>query len=133
MIKEIKTKIGFSRLPVTDIFSDISKRKEYAKLIDFTLIENSMKNGMSFYSAFEKNINENRNLSYLKDDDKALIISFISGLGASDTNGQADNCSTYIELIGDRISALENDSRNCVKLCNSIGALSGFLIFVIFY
>ena len=60
-----------------------------------------------------------------------LIIRFGENLGSSDTNGQTENCNTFIEMLSAEIQHLKSKAQSKVKIYNSMGVLSAALVIIL--
>lgn len=132
LIKQIRTYISYSKLPLTQIVNELEQDGDYKKLGIFISIKSYIELGESVANAFEKSIYNSSGLSSLKQEDKKLMCSFVKSLGASDTDSQLMNCDTYTDLLSERVNSLKQKSADKIKVYNSLGILSAVFIAVLF-
>ena len=131
MIKSIKTQISSARIPLTDIIDNLLASGQFDNLSFLTAVKSDISNGESFQKSWEKALKSFAGINGLTKEDTALIIRFGENLGSSDTNGQTENCNTFIEMLSAEIQHLKSKAQSKVKIYNSMGVLSAALVIIL--
>lgn len=129
MIENIEILLHQYNIDTEEIFKILSMNNNYNLLTFIKPIYEIM--------SFDKNVLNKSNLLYIKnnkyfnEEEKELIINFLSLLGKSDLNGQLMNCKTYKELLKKRLK--ENEDKELTECKNSSILVFGigFLIVIL--
>ena len=119
-ISAAQTEIRFSALPVEQII-----QKHGTDLKFLRICGEECQKGSNFSHAWLTGISEGTKDHGLKDKDIALLRSFGSGFGASDTEGQLSHFSLYYELITDGLKNAREEKARKSKLYLMLGVFSG--------
>lgn len=129
MIENIEIILHQHNIDTEEIFKNLSMNNNYNLLTFIKPIYENM--------SFDKNILSKSNRLYIKnnkyfnEEEKELIINFLSLLGKSDLNGQLMNCKTYKEILKKRLK--ENEAKELTECKNSSILVFGigFLIVIL--
>lgn len=131
LINILQNKIKFTRKPLKDIFSDLSKIEDNENInsIFFKVSQNldNQKMNETWNNIVEE---EKRNLS-LKDEDINLLKTLGSILGKSDVDGQMSEINLFIELLKVQIQKAEKEREKNSKMYKSLGTIIGLAIVII--
>lgn len=119
-ISAAQTEIRFSALPVEQIIQRHGNDLKFLRICG-----EECQKGSSFSTAWLTGIREATKDHGLKEKDIALLRSFGSGFGASDTEGQLSHCSLYYELISDGLKNAREEKTRKSKLYLMLGVFSG--------
>lgn len=131
IIRSIKTYIGFSKTPLTQIVRKLETDQDFSDNPFICLLNLKLGNGEDFFEAWRDSLESVRSGSRLSDDDVSLLCSFANGLGVSDLNGQLENCDMFLSLIDTRLDALRPKAVTRMKVFNSLGLLAAGLAVII--
>ncbi len=130
MIENIEILLLYNNLSIQEIFKQLSNNKTYYLLAFLNKISENIDNKENEYFLSNDNITHIQNNSYLNNDDKEILINYLSLVGKSDLNGQIINCKTYKDIFKKKLK--ENELKE-LKDCKSSGMLIlgvGFLIVI---
>ena len=127
LIRSIKTYIGFSKVPITQIMRKLENEQNSSRLGFVSVLNNKLESGEGFYEAWCESLNAIR----INSADAELLRTFAEGLGGSDVNGQLENCDMFLNLIGARLESLRPKSETRMKVYNSLGVLLAGLAVII--
>lgn len=132
MLSQIKTSIQFTADNVEGIFSSISTSCDLSILpfVDACIAE--MAEGADFYTAWSETLSKRENTVNLKKEDVALLLSFGSSLGATDSAGQMQNCELHEKLFKERLSAAREEKNTLSKPARVVGILTGTAVLILF-
>ncbi len=119
-ISAAQTEIRFAALPVEQIIQRHGSDLEFLRICG-----EECKKGSSFSAGWETGISQGTKDRGFNDKDIALLHSFGSGFGASDTEGQLSHCSLYYELISDGLKNAREEKKRKSKLYQMLGVFSG--------
>ena len=127
LIMSIKTYIGFSKAPITQIMRKLENEQNFSRLGFLPSLNEKLDNGRDFYEAWCESLSEiGINLA-----DTELLQAFAESLGGSDVNGQLENCDMFLNLIEARLQSLRPKAETRIKVCNSLGVLLAGLAVII--
>ncbi len=112
LFSKVRLKISYTGADLSTVFSDNFR--------GFTFESDT-----PFEAQWRRFINETDGLS---DDDRALLIGFLDGLGSSDAESQTEHISLYSRLIGDHIKSAEREIENKAKVCRTLPAAAGLIL-----
>ena len=98
LIMSIKTYIGFSKAPITQIMRKLENEQNFSRLGFLPSLNEKLDNGRDFYEAWCESLSEIR----INPADTELLQAFAESLGGSDVNGQLENCALKIGQGGIR-------------------------------
>lgn len=130
MIENIEILLSYNNLSVNEIFRILSNNKTYYLLTFINKINENLLINENNYILNKCNMTSIRDNCYLNNEDKEIIINFLSMFGQSDLNGQLINCKTYKDIFKMRLK--DNEIKE-LKDCKSSGMLIlgiGFLIVI---
>ena len=131
LLSQIKTAIEFTADSVETIFSSLSESEDFAALPFVSDCLERMKRGADFFSGWNEALNEKENIFPLKKEDTALLASFGSSLGATDSAGQMRNCEMHERLFEERLRGAIADKDNLSKPARTVGLLTGAVVLII--
>ena len=127
LIMSIKTYIGFSKAPITQIMRRLENEQNLSRLGFVSVLNDNLGNGADFYEAWRRSLKSIR----INTADSELLQAFAEGLGGSDVNGQLENCDMFLSLIDARLQTLRPKAETRIKVCNSLGVLLAGLAVII--
>ena len=132
LLHEIETMISYQALSLYEIFRIALENKNYEKLKFIEYFVNRSETNDPFLSAFQKAVEKAAPEMALKNEDIAQLLSFASGLGTTDTEGQIKNCRLYLKLFQENLNEANNVVAQKQKLYCSLGVFAGLFIAVFF-
>lgn len=115
-----QTEIRFSALPVEQIV-----RRHGGELPFLTQCAQRCADGADFESAWENAVDGDALREGFRKKDAALLKSFGSGFGTSDTEGQLAHCGLYRALFESCLKSAEEDRARKSRLYLMLGVCSG--------
>ncbi len=132
MLETIEIYLSYSNSDIYAIFSGLSKKNSYSKLLFIDKIYNNLKNGVDFDDAYVKNLNNPQTTKFLDKNDIDLLKGFYSVLGQSDVDGQISNCRLYKQFFNQKLNTLESQEKSKCKSNIALSIGSGLIISIIF-
>lgn len=131
LINILQNKMKFTRLPLADIFYDLSQISSYPNIAYFfkDISKNIRENSINV--AISKVIQENQNMLNLKKEDYKLLIDLAMILGKTDIEGQISEIEQFKILLKSNIHKAQIDVEKNSKMYRSLGTIVGLVIIII--
>lgn len=131
-LSQIKTAIEFTADNVEGIFSWLTTSCDFSSLPFVAICTAKMGGGASFFASWSEALSKRENVVPLKKEDVALLLSFGSALGATDSAGQIQNCEMHEKLFKERLSAAVSEKNTLSKPARVVGILTGAIVLILF-
>ena len=128
LLEAVQTQISFINTDLFSLFSYLSENKSLDELTFVNKCFESLSETDNFELLWTDCVNNFK--SPLTKDDSAIILSFGTQLGKSDTEGQIRNCQIHKCQIENQITDAEEKYKKYGNLYLKLGVLSGFLIVI---
>ncbi|MBR2715636.1 MAG: stage III sporulation protein AB, partial [Ruminococcus sp.] len=115
-LRECMTKIRYSSMELSEVFSDRFSNYSFNSSVSFSI---QWKEMLRAYSSF------------LSKDDMRILQGFGDTVGKSDASGELANIKMYIELLEEKITDAKNNIDKKSKLYKMFGLTSGLLITIL--
>ena len=132
LLHEIETMISYQALCLYEIFRIALENKNYENLKFIEYFVNRSNKNEPFMSAFMQAVEKATPEMALKSADIAQLLSFASGLGTTDTEGQIKNCKLYEKLFQESLNEANMVVTQKQKLYYSLGVFAGLFTTVFF-
>lgn len=132
LLSQIKTAIEFTADNVEGIFASLTTACDLSTLPFVDDCRKKMSCGADFFSSWSESLEKKENIFPLKKEDIALLLSFGSSLGATDSAGQIQNCEMHEGLFKERLSAAINEKNTLSKPVRVVGLLTGAMVLILF-
>ena len=131
----LETEIGYASVPLGEAFTGISTRvPEEVKLIFTTFAaELNGRAGLTADEAWQKSLDQNREVLPLKAEDWALLADFGRTLGTTDREHQVTAIRRTLERLKHQASGAEEEYRKNERLYRYLGIAGGTLVVLILY
>ncbi len=126
MLQIISSEIRYSKTPLNVIVSKLSQNRGLSRLKFISECRKMLENE-NFPLSWKKSVEK----SDVNHDDRILLLSFGSGLGTSDVEGQLSNCELHKALFENNLHKAREQCSRFGKLYTTLGVLGGILIALI--
>ena len=126
----LKSKIKFTQIPLKDIFEQIQKNTEEAKIKEFwTNVISGLNNNWGIENAWENAIKKTE--TSLNKEDLNILHDMGKMLGKTDVDGQVSNLEIASSFIETQIQKAEVEKQKNSKLYKTLGVVTGLAIIII--
>lgn len=133
LINILQNKIKFTRKPLKEIFSELSKLGENENINCICLKVSKNLENQKMSNIWNNMVEEeSKNLS-LKDDDINLLKTLGNILGKSDVDGQMSEINLFAELFKNQIQKAEQEREKNAKMYKSLGTIIGLVIVIVLF
>ena len=130
MLTTAENSLNFLQSPCEKLIKDLSENTELNELKFIGNCFLKMQNGSDFPNAWRASLNEKRCVRFLKDGDKAVLVSFGEMFGTTDVAGQISNCRIHSELIKDRLEEARAVRERYASLSCGMGIVCGIGVII---
>lgn len=130
MFTAAENSISFLQSPSDEVIKRLSENGELKELKFLADCREKMQEGTAFPEAWRSSAGKKENTKYLKDGDRAVLVSFGEMFGTTDAAGQISNCRIHSGLVGDRLSAARAERGKYAPLACGMGAVCGIGIII---
>ena len=130
MLTAAENSISFLQSPSDGIIKSLSENAELKELKFLAECRAEMCGGTDFPEAWKSSVSKKDNTRYLKDGDRAVLVSFGELFGTTDAAGQISNCRIHSELVRDRLSAARAERGKYAPLVCGMGAVFGIGVII---
>ena len=131
MFAAAENNISFLQSPSDEMIKSLSENKELKELKFIDECNDEIQKGTQFPKAWRNSAVKKENTRFLKDGDRAVLVSFGELFGTTDAAGQISNCRVHSELISDRLEAARAERGKYAPLACGMGAVCGIGLVII--
>jgi stage III sporulation protein AB len=131
MLNLISINLNFTGIDTVGLINSLGDNTDLNELSFLENCKAMLADGNDFSLSWNKSVNHFN--SYLKKEDKDILLSFGSMLGKSDLEGQIRNCHINIEKLKDNLKKAKELSEKYADLYFRLSLLCGALISLILY
>lgn len=131
-MSQIKTEIQFTADSVRNILGTILTGMDWSLLPFIRDCAEGMEKGEDVLSSWNSAISKRSNVRALKTEDIALLHSFGTSFGVTDSAGQIKNCEMHELLFREKLEAAISDKNKMSTPIKTCGILTGTALLIIF-
>ena len=125
MLTSVQSSLEYLASPSHEIIRSLSDNPELAELKFIEACRRNMDGGADFRAAWSSALCDRTLTPYLKPEDTAVLISFGTLFGVTDTAGQTANCQLHASMIKDKLSEAKRMCGSYASLAWGMGILCG--------
>ena len=130
MLTTAENSLNFIHIPCEKLIKELSENAELRELKFLKVCLEKMRSGSEFPEAWSGSLSEKGCVRFLKDGDRAVLISFGEMFGTTDVAGQLSNCRVHSELIKDRLSQARSVRERYASLSCGMGIVCGLGVII---
>ena len=130
MLTAAENSLSFLQSPSEKLIRDLSENEELSELRFLKICREKMQSGSDFQNAWSSSLNGKNSVRFLKDGDRAVLISFGEMFGTTDIAGQLSNCRVHAQLINDRLAQARSVREKYASLSCGMGIICGIGVII---
>ena len=125
MMRETETLLRFQALEFPELFARLRRTGAFASLPLLDECGRRLSDGERLADAWEAAVTDATRRSALDNGDRAALLDFGNGLGATDLEGQLNHVRLHRELLSDRLRVAEENAEARGKVYITLGICAG--------